>query len=89
MSASMSEFAVNVGFESIAGTKDSYKGENDARDSESSNNYITLRHLVDRQRIDMRHMEPEAGNSEDSSQNPVCLLAQRSWGNHEGKPAGK
>lgn len=71
------------------------KGESRARDSEASNNYITVRHLVDRQRIDMRHMEPEAGNSVDSSQNPVCLLALggertlclRVWGMDPDEPA--
>lgn len=69
-------------------------GERQARvrDTQSSCNYITVRHLVDRQRIDVRHMEPE---DMDSCKSPVCLLAlggERTlylwvWGMERGEPA--
>jgi hypothetical protein len=40
------------------------------RDSESSSNYVTVRHLVNRQRIDKTHLDPQMG-----CHSPMCLLA--------------
>lgn len=44
-------------------------GDWHTRDSAPRNNYVTVRYLADRQRVDMRHMEPDTDN------NVVCLLA--------------
>ena len=70
-------------------------GDSHIRDSASRNNYVTVRHVVDRQRVDMRHMEPQKGDSVAGCENPVCLLALggertlclRVWGMDPDEPA--